>query len=671
MKNIVACLIFLLTFSIYLFTMVPSITDDDSGELSGVGVTLGVAHSPGYPLYSLTGKAMVTLIPWGNHAYRVNLVSAFFIALAGVVLYFVGWELSGNVLTAILISLMFCFSKSVWAMANVTEVYGLAAFVTCIICWILVNKQFSLQSYIFVAYLLGIGMTTHYILGLLIPGLVWWGITKIKSMNGSIIKYSVIAIIFGVLGFSVVLFLFFRAQIQPYFNWEDPSTLKRFWQVVARLRYGSLNLAQGGLPPLSLAVIQQKLLFFFQVLTENFTWAGMIIFVAGLWYCIKDKIKGWALILLLLGSGPGFLIMANVGLDDNSMELLRRFFFLTFIFVTVIIGVALSKTPRFVSGVSLIIPLVMCVQNFSSLNHRAEYIFYDYGKNILRTLPKNSILFSDRADEMEFAVAYLHTAERYRPDIKYTDCNAGVSVSIYGDDYYRIWGKPRLERRNQVEGEIIRNTNLPVYYATFLPKQTIIPKVTEGLLYRVPTINNPGSNYFAWDKIYVLREKFTQDSRGYDLLLTYYNILGTYFLSVSAPEKAKTMFTILKYENKKFKASTELAYWYFQRGEMNKSEQEFLEVLKDEPGRVDVLCNLGVIYEKRQQIDQAIDCYQKALKFDPNSEDANYNLAVAYWHKQEWNKVVDLFEKVLKLNPKHEGANRYLPFAMTKVKNSH
>ena len=41
---------------------------------------LGIAHPPGFPLYTMLGK-LFTLIPFGDVAYRVNLMSALFAAL--------------------------------------------------------------------------------------------------------------------------------------------------------------------------------------------------------------------------------------------------------------------------------------------------------------------------------------------------------------------------------------------------------------------------------------------------------------------------------------------------------------------------------------------------------------------------------------------------------------
>ncbi|MBU1262241.1 DUF2723 domain-containing protein, partial [bacterium] len=51
------------SFGVYLHTLTPTVGFHDSGELITVAYTLGIAHPPGYPLYTLFGKVFITLIP--------------------------------------------------------------------------------------------------------------------------------------------------------------------------------------------------------------------------------------------------------------------------------------------------------------------------------------------------------------------------------------------------------------------------------------------------------------------------------------------------------------------------------------------------------------------------------------------------------------------------------
>jgi 4-amino-4-deoxy-L-arabinose transferase-like glycosyltransferase len=65
---------------LYVLTAAPDLLPADSGEFQIVAPLLGVAHPPGYPLYTLLGRLCVLLIPFGPAAYRLNLLSAFLAA---------------------------------------------------------------------------------------------------------------------------------------------------------------------------------------------------------------------------------------------------------------------------------------------------------------------------------------------------------------------------------------------------------------------------------------------------------------------------------------------------------------------------------------------------------------------------------------------------------------
>ncbi|MBI2856242.1 MAG: DUF2723 domain-containing protein, partial [Chloroflexi bacterium] len=53
----------------------------DMGEFALSSHALGIGHNTGYPLYMMLGK-LFTFLPLGDIAFRVNLMSAVFAALA-------------------------------------------------------------------------------------------------------------------------------------------------------------------------------------------------------------------------------------------------------------------------------------------------------------------------------------------------------------------------------------------------------------------------------------------------------------------------------------------------------------------------------------------------------------------------------------------------------------
>ena len=81
-ERVADVLTFFLALSLYVFTTAPDVLPADSGEFQIVASLGGVAHPPGYPLYTMLGWLFTKLVPIGNEAYRLNLMSALLAATA-------------------------------------------------------------------------------------------------------------------------------------------------------------------------------------------------------------------------------------------------------------------------------------------------------------------------------------------------------------------------------------------------------------------------------------------------------------------------------------------------------------------------------------------------------------------------------------------------------------
>ena len=135
---IIGALIFLAAFQIYLKTVNPTIAFEDSGEFITLSYTLGLSHPPGYPLYMPIGK-LFSLFPVGEIAFRINLMSSFFGAMIGVLMYFILmnlFELTGvdvaNRFVAATAGLLLTYSDYVWSLSIIDEVYTANTFFFCL-----------------------------------------------------------------------------------------------------------------------------------------------------------------------------------------------------------------------------------------------------------------------------------------------------------------------------------------------------------------------------------------------------------------------------------------------------------------------------------------------------------------------------------------------------------
>ncbi len=94
-KRLLSAASFFAPFFLYVATLAPTVTFEDSGEFIAAASHLGVPHPPGYPLWCLLAHAF-TWIPWGSVAERVHLCSAFFGAATAWFVYSVTLRLFGN-----------------------------------------------------------------------------------------------------------------------------------------------------------------------------------------------------------------------------------------------------------------------------------------------------------------------------------------------------------------------------------------------------------------------------------------------------------------------------------------------------------------------------------------------------------------------------------------------
>ncbi len=102
--------------------------------------TLGIAHQSGYPLYTLMGKLVTALLPFGDAAGELNLLSALLGAAAVAMLFLVARRFAGSRPAALTAAALFALSPTWWSQATIAEVYALHAllvgvFLYCLLRW--------------------------------------------------------------------------------------------------------------------------------------------------------------------------------------------------------------------------------------------------------------------------------------------------------------------------------------------------------------------------------------------------------------------------------------------------------------------------------------------------------------------------------------------------------
>ena len=89
----ISLLLFLAGFYAYTSTLAPTVIEGDAALFQFAPYALGVTYPTGFPLYILLGKLWVTIFPFGEIAWRMNLFSALCSAAALPLIYNAGRRL--------------------------------------------------------------------------------------------------------------------------------------------------------------------------------------------------------------------------------------------------------------------------------------------------------------------------------------------------------------------------------------------------------------------------------------------------------------------------------------------------------------------------------------------------------------------------------------------------
>jgi tetratricopeptide (TPR) repeat protein len=111
------------------------------------------------------------------------------------------------------------------------------------------------------------------------------------------------------------------------------------------------------------------------------------------------------------------------------------------------------------------------------------------------------------------------------------------------------------------------------------------------------------------------------------------------------------MIKIKQNKSNKIKELMLLARHYKEAGNIQKTEDICLKILKEQPNNADALYILGVTLHQKGQFDEAISYYQKAIKFNSYLSDAHNALGILYIVKGKSDDAITCFQNAANLNP--------------------
>ncbi|MCX6695235.1 MAG: DUF2723 domain-containing protein, partial [Candidatus Altiarchaeota archaeon] len=533
--------IFAASLIVYYATLSPGIYAGDSGDFITAAYTLGIPHPAGFPIYTILGK-IFTLIPYGNVAFRINLMNAIFTALTAAVLYHTVVLLTKSRFSGAGASLMLAFSYTLWNQNALGKSYCLNALVFSVLVYLAVlwikTKQEKCLYYL--AFIYGLSLTNHISIAVLLPAFIYlaWRTNK-KSLKMETVRN---AILLSVAGLCFYLYLPIRARMKPEHNWGDPETLERFLiHVTAYVHRRTHTFV------LDAAGSTSRFFELLWLYAKQFSVSGVMVLI-GLFSMEKNAFMRFSVLVVLLDSfytmflnvvsfqntafgAPSYVIFgvwAGYGIKNVLQKIEKR--------------IKDSKTRAYacVAFVALlaVIPLAA---NYGLNDQSSNRIAYYYGMDLLKTVENSSVIFAEGDNEV-LILRYLLVVEKARPDVAMYDMNGFLSTDFYGVDYPWLPEEEHNERQDKVEYEMIKSGR-PVYYTSKRNMNNMPGYNIEqaGLLYHVmeQNISLPKKDYWKeYDTTGFDNEGINKDYMTRAIIATYHTRRGSSYFNDGYVDKA-------------------------------------------------------------------------------------------------------------------------------------
>ncbi|XP_032865699.2 transmembrane protein 260 isoform X4 [Tyto alba] len=429
--------------ALYTATLPPALPGGDAGELITAAYELGVAHPPGYPLFTLLAKVATGLLPLGSPAYRVNLLCGLLGAAAASLLFYTVFRLSGSYAGGILAAGVFSFSRLTWQWSIAAEVFSLNNLFVGLLMALTVHfeeastaKERSKISKLG-AFCCGLSLCNQHTIVLYIACIVPWILSQLFRKT----ELS--------LGHLLKLGLCFLAGLLPYlylpassylnrarWTWGDQTTFRGFLTHFLREEYGTFNLAKSETG----SSMREMLVF---QLAHTKSELSLPVLALALVACVSTALPTKQQKSLVIWLFAGMLCLYSLffawraNLDITKplfLGVVERFWLQSSAVVAVLAGLGLATLPSAGSAVlegSRVLPWLEWLSalalvtsqvwaNYSTCDQSNNYVVDKFARNLLSSMPVGAVILL-RGDLPGNALRYLHYCEGMRPDITLVD----------------------------------------------------------------------------------------------------------------------------------------------------------------------------------------------------------------------------------------------------------
>lgn len=683
----------------------------DAGEFAVAARFLNVPHPPGYPFYTLLAKCWIGLIPFGNIAYRLNILSA--LAAAGAFYVLSLWLVRFFGIPrfwAALAALCLISTRFILGLSFVSEMYTLGLLWLAVLLYLIHDAEENPRSLALAGFLFPLALGTRLDLALAavyaLPFFPSW-LSRPAQRKALLCSLPMLA-----LGSTVFLYLPVRAAAGPLVNWGDPSSLGRLINSLIRKSHGST------VDLLSAEYARGELFWPDFRHWLNVCWAtfGPLALLAplGLFALWRQK-RAWPGIICWLATVPMFCYLANLPPNPHAIKILEDHFIPGLLMAMLWAAAGLSRLgewapakagvdrARFAwaNGGMITVAAAVALASLAAVRARPwslrrNFYAHDYAVNIFRSAPPDSIVVLHE-DVQLFSSWEAHLNRGRRPDLRLVA--QGLSASPwYQEGLRRRWGYADLAFAGKLvepgAWEHFARANarrkLLAGFETDVAS-ALLRRRPQGLLVRLcfDEDRDCSGALDPWP-FFIFRGSYRQDAERFffnqDLIEDYGRAAleaGGALARAGNKENGLAFFKrSLFFSPLSVQAAIHSAYYLAERSDWPDSyfwwgrSREKLETLLGlarryrsldrvvAPIKRDlayVLTSLGVASEKLgEPLQRSASWHQRAADTDPYSVTARYNLAAAYWKLKNAPAARREFEAVLRLDPNHGEAKKFL-----------
>lgn len=431
LKQITLSLFFLGTTALYIHNASRDIYGGDVGDLVTAAYTWGIAHPPGYPLFTFLGAIIIhSPLPFPP-VFKMGLISIFSSITALYIFYRLCSYLTRSFFVSLLSTSMLAFSYLFWLYALLPEVFALNSLLLLLILFlgVLFYKTGKITYFFLLAFFAGLSLTHHQTILLIFPSIVLLCVKHLRSVILSRKNVFYVLLLF-LLGFSVYVYVPLAASRNPVINWDDPKTLDGFLRLILRKDYGTFQAGNFGYSSLLERMVVLK--HYITMIISTITFPATLVSLGGMWYMFrKERVIFFAFIIGFLLLGPlfnfyaafpvqnAFILGASERFYIPSSIILLLFFSYGLYALKTLGDAYFSKKilTYIVLSAFFILPILLFKYNFPKTNLSQLTVGNKLGNDMLLNLPLNAVLLLG-GDNYVFNTWYVHYVLGIRPDIQ-------------------------------------------------------------------------------------------------------------------------------------------------------------------------------------------------------------------------------------------------------------